>query len=926
MAEPASKAPPMAGVLEPGVLLATKLHVPRSRPGHVARPLLIGRLAEGIESSGLVLVCSPAGFGKTTLLAEWARTGQRPVAWLSLDDGDNDPARFWRHATAALDRVLPGIAGRVTPLLGPPSPVSFEGLVTALINELADAADTVVLVVDDYHLVQAPEVHQSLELLLEYLPPSLRLVIASRADPPMPLARWRARGQLVELREVDLRFTLEEAAALLGSAVGAELPATAVTALEDRTEGWVAGLQLAAISLQDHHDPAGFVAGFSGSHRYVLDYLAEEVLDHQPEPLRGFLLETSVLERLSGPLCAAVTGRADSQALLEQAERANLFLHPLDEVRGWWRYHQLFADLLRARLGQQRPERVSELHQKAAAWCEAHGLVDDAIDHALAAGDAVWAARLVERQFDAAFLRSEVATLQRWLTALPAELVSSRPRLGLAQTFTPPVAATDAIEPLLDSAERALTGAVDEPYEPSVGSAASLLANVPAGIALQRAALAQLRGDATQTVALARRALAELDEGQWMLESFTSWYLAVAEWLRGRLAEAEEGFASSIASWRSAGQPSLAGWAYHYLGQVQQARGELDAAVGVYQEALEVAAEPGRPAPQLTGIGYVGLAEVAYQRAELESALRYATEGIRLCRKFGYTMPQAAGLAVVAWLRHGQGDQAGALEVIGEAEQVQLSDAVVGLLNPVPVARARLVLANGDVADAARWVQSHGLATDDEPAYPREREYLLLTRVLLAQHAPDQALGLLRRWHALAAAQGRTGSVIELRALEALAQAARGDHSAALTTLAEALALAAPTGHLRVFVDEGRPMATLVGKLLTGRHQLRPTVVDAVPREYLARVVAAFEQAGLAPRPPARRGAVVVAGVLEPLSARELEVLGLLAAGQTNREIAQELVVTVDTVKRHVSHLFAKLEVANRTQAVARARKLGLLP
>ena len=370
------------------MLLATKLHVPGPRPGFVPRPRLAQRLDEGADR-GLVLVCAPAGSGKTALLADWARSGQRPAAWLSLDDGDNDPARFWRHAVAALDRACPGIGERVGPLLGPPAPPSFEALVTALINELAvqPGSDEVPLVLDDYHLIGSQPVHASLGFLLEHRPPGLHLVLASRADPPLALARLRARGQLAELRAAELRFTAGEAAALLREAAGADLPDAAVAALADRTEGWAAGLQLAALSLRGQADVAGFVAAFTGSNRYVLDFLAEEVLERQSEQVRAFLLETSVLERLSGALCDAVTGRTGSQALLEQVERAGLFLVPLDEVRGWWRYHHLFADLLRARLQAEQPGRVPELHRNAAAWYEQRGLADDAIRHAVAAGE-----------------------------------------------------------------------------------------------------------------------------------------------------------------------------------------------------------------------------------------------------------------------------------------------------------------------------------------------------------------------------------------------------------------------------------------------------------------------------------------------------------------------------------------------------------
>jgi LuxR family transcriptional regulator, maltose regulon positive regulatory protein len=926
MAETSTTTPVEAETPERDRLLATKLHVPRPRPGFLVRPRLTERLSQG-TAGALTLVCAPAGFGKTSLLGDWARRSRQPVAWLSLDAGDSDPARFWRYVAAALDELRPGIGQRVDALLQGGQP-PLEAVVTVLINQLVTEPEQVVLVLDDYQLVEAPPVHDSLAGLLERLPSQLRLVLASRADPPLPLARLRARGQLVELREADLRFTPEETAALLGTAVGPGLSEAAVAVLGERTEGWVAGLQLAALSLHGHTDVDAFVAGFSGSHRYVLDYLTEEVLDRQPQELRTFLLETSVLERLSGPLCDAVTGRSDSQQLLEQAERAHLFLVPLDEVRGWWRYHQLFADLLHVRLQQEQPDGVAELHRAAAAWFEAHGLADEAIGHALAAGDATWAARMIERQLDARILRWEGATLQRWLAALPPELVGSRPRLSLAQAIIALIRGDlEAIEDPLNAAERGAADAADEPFEPSVGRAASMLANLPASIALQRAGLAVLRGDAERLTAAARQARAELEQGEWMLEFFTDWYLAEAEWLAGRLAEAEAALASNIARWRGASHrvPATAALGYHGLGLVQRDRGRLEAALATYREALAVAAERDGDAPQMTGIAQVGMAAVLYARDELNAALERVTEGIPLCRQLVYTPPLVTGLVTLAWIRQGRGDRAGALDAIGQAERVQLSPVIVGLINPVPAERARLALAQGDVDAAARWAQASGLTATDELSYPREREYLVLARVLLAEQAPEQALGLLERLGAQAAAQGRTGGVIEIQALQALARSAGGDQPGALGALTEALALAAPEGYLRVFVDEGPPMAALLRQLLAGRRQERPAAA-AAPRDHLARLVDAFEQAGLPVRLPVRRGGVVVAGLVEPLTERELEVLGLLAAGTPNRAIAKQLVVSLDTVKRHISHLFGKLGVANRTQAVARARELGLLP
>ena len=906
------------------MLLATKLHVPGSRSGMVPRPRLAEALDEGL-SRGLVLVCAPAGYGKTVLLADWVRRGRRPVGWLSLDGGDNDPARFWRHAVAALDRACPGIGQRVGALLGPPAPPSFDPLVTALVNELADqrGADEVLLVLDDYHVIGSPPVHDSLGFLIEHRPPVLRLVLASRSDPPLALARLRASGQLAELRAAELRFTAGEAAAMLRDAAGADVPDAAVAALAERTEGWAAGLQLAGLSLRGRQDVAGFVAAFTGTHRYVLDYLAEEVLEHQGERVHEFLLETSVLERLSGDLCDAVTGRAGSQALLEQVEAANLFLVPLDEVRGWWRYHHLFASLLQARLQQEQPGRVGQLHRNAAAWCEEHGLADDAIRHAVAAGDMSWAAQLIEQHFDENFfLRGEAATIDRWLSALPDELVRSRSRLLLAQAL---MAGTrghvDEVEPLLDAAERASPSTATEPFEPTAGRAASMLVNVPALIALHRTQLAHLRGDADAAAALASAALAQSRAEEWLLTSSAQGHLAMAEWLHGRLKEAEGRFESIVAGRREAGQTTMTAYGCYQLGQIQRAQGRLDAAVRTYRQALEVTAVPGQPPLPAAGPAYIGLAEVAYQQNELDAALQHVSEGITLCRRFVHTAALATGLVTLAWIRQATGDPAGALAAMSEAEQASLGPA--GLLNPVPAQRARLLLAQGDLAGAARWVKDRGLSVDDHPDYPHEPGHLVLARVLLAQGRPGTALPLLDRLYAAAAAQDRTGSLIEAGALRALALAASGEQKAAVDALAGALTLACPQGYIRVFTDEGPPIAALLGRLIAAQRTAHAAA--AVPLGCLAAL-----QRALAPEQatPARgRGATAgLPGLVEPLTPRELEVLGMLAVGRSNQVIAAELVVTLDTVKKHVTHLLGKLGAANRTEAVARARELGLIP
>ena len=784
-----------------------------------------------------------------------------------------------------------------------------------------------VLVLDDYHLIEAQPVHGLVGFLLEHRPPGLQLLMASRADPPLPLARLRARRQFAELRAAELRFSAQEAAAVLreAAAPGPQLSDATVTALADRTEGWAAGLQLAGLSLRGQQNAAGFVAAFSGSHRYVLDFLTEEVLDRQPAEVRGFLLETSVLERLSGELCDAVTGHTGGQRLLEQVERANLFLMPLDEVRGWWRYHHLFADVLRARLLEEQPDQVAHLHQNAAAWYEQHRLADDAIQHALAAGDAAWAARLIEQHFDALFYsRGEGATVQRWLSSLPAELASSRPRLCLAQALLALASGrVEAVDAPLDAAERALAGAADEPFESTVGRESWLL-NVPATVTTQRAYLAALRGDAEGTASFASRALAQMGDGDWMVKSVAQWNLGLATWLRGRPAEAERTLSLTVSQWPEAGERGLGAVMRDHLAQVQRAEGRLDAALGTYQRTLAISAPPGGPAMPGVGAAHVGLAEVAYQRNDLDTAFRHVTEGIPLCRQFVYTPPLAAGLATLAWIRQAQGDPGGALETMGDAERAAPGPGVTVLLNPVPAQRARLLLAQGDVTAAARWVTERGLAANDEPPYHRDAEYLVLARVLLAQGQPGQALQLLQRLHTAAAGQGRTGSVIEIQTLQALGLAASDDQASAVAILAGTLTLACPQGYVRVFTDEGPPVATLLGQLIAAQ-RAQQGLARNVPLGYLARVARSFGQVAARTGRSAAQATPIAPSLVEPLTEREQQVLRLLAAGKPNQQIAKELVVSLDTVKKHVTHVLGKIGAANRTEATARARELGLL-
>jgi LuxR family maltose regulon positive regulatory protein len=921
MTEPPTASAELAALRARDEVLATKITIPRTRPDRLARSQLLARLNEELGRA-LVLVCTPAGFGKTTLLADWATRTTLPVAWLSLDADDNDPARFWRYVATALDRVVGGLGEHLVPLLSPGSGVSSQGAVTALINQLEANPDEVALVLDDYHAIESTAIHDSLGFLLGHLPPRLHLVIASRSDPPLPLARLRASSQLAELRAADLRFTPEESAALLQEVWKLDLPPEAVAALQTRTEGWAVGLQLAALSLQQRPDPGGFLNGFTGTHRYVLDYLTEEVLERQPEHVRAFMLQTSILERLSGPLCDAVTGNGDGQGMLEELERANLFVLPLDEQRHWYRYHHLFADLLRARLLQLQPDRVAELHRRAAEWCEPHGLIDEAIRHAVAAGDMTWATRLVEEHLGETLRRGE-SVIVRWLALLPDDTIRARPALCLAKAMTEfNLDHLEVAERLLQHAERAFDHHGREPPELQIPTYGGMVAQVPAAIALLRAELAYDRADPDGVAAFARAALAHMAEDERGPRLFARSLLANVDWMRGHLAEVEPAFAELLAEARTTPVPypvlmSL----FLPLGQVQQARGKLGAALRTYREGLRLATQGERLSVYHAGDAHVGLAQVLYQRNQLDEALQHATQGVELCRQVIELTELDVALVALGWIRQAMGDPDGALEAMDEACRTYPRADVVALAYPAWSERARLLLALGRVQDAARWTQEQGLTDQDEVSYLREGDHLVLARVLMAQAQPGAALGLLERLDALAASQGRTGSLIGIRALRALALQAAGEHQGAVSLLTEVLELAAPEGYIRVFADEGPPMAALLRSLMGARQRGRGAAGAGAATEHLHRVIRAFAPMKVQAEQPTP----AVTALIEPLTERELEVLRLLAAGRRNRDIAAELVVTVETVKKHTSHIFAKLGAANRTQAVAHARRLGLI-
>lgn len=893
--------------------MTTKLFVPRPRQGQVTRHRLLGKLDTAVDPK-LTLVCAPAGFGKTSLLSQWLQSRKTAAAWFSLDSGDNDPVRFWHHLLAAVEKVAPGLPHCA--LMGPGSARSLDYEITLLVNALAEISDSALtIVLDDYHLIDEPIVHDAVQLLLDHLPAHVEMVIATRTDPPLSLAVMRARGELVEMREADLRFDTEESSDLLAEVTGRTLDSAALGVLLSRTEGWAAGLHLAGLSLRQHPDADRFLTEFSGSHRYVFDYLTQEVLDRQPPELRDFLFETSILDRLSGPLCDALTGRSDSQEMLAAVERAGLFLVALDDTRQWWRYHRLFADVLRTRLQHQRPERYVELHRAAAAWHDEQHLPDNAVSHALAAGAPDWAARLVERYFDEYILGTAGATVRRWISNLPSDVVSTRPRLLLGQARTEVYAGRlDLAEVALEAVDRAMPLPADDEFRPSIGPGASQFEYLEAAILGTRMVVANLKGCPEAALAYGEAASKAVPDASWMIRAGIEQQVGTAHLVAGRLDEAEKAMVASLRTWRHHGQHDFPAWMSYYLGRVYYARGELDRAFATHEESMrldggdERSPETARPA---LSMAHVGLAEVAYQWNELELALSHAEQGVRLARRFIASQPLASGLAILAAVQHVGGDADGAARTMEEAHQVA-DPTRSDLSNPVGVTWARLQLEQGDVATAENWVAGRNVDPAGHPTYSAEPALLLWCRIQLARDRPKEALEVLDRLETPARSQGRVASLIRIGALSALARAQTGDVD--IASLAEVLRLAHTHGFVRAIVDEGQPMAELVGEFVRAGTDDRD-----VPLSYLNQITTAFSRQ-LAPGRAARMPGLVV-----PLTEREMEVLRLMAAGRRNQEIADEIFVSLNTTKKHVTHILDKLGAHNRTEAVDRSRQLGLI-
>lgn len=914
-------------------LLATKLHVPEPRRDLVARPRLRQLLDSAEHSSTrLVLISAPAGFGKTTVLSQWlaATDGsatRRDVAWVSLDAGDNDLRRFLNHVISAFQTLTPEVGQEAQAVLDAAGNLPTDAVLTSLINDLDTLAEATLLALDDYHEITASAVHEALGFLLGHLPQHILVTITTRSDPPLPLGRLRSNGCLVELRAADLRFTSDEARVLLNDVMGLELGPADINTLDERTEGWAAGLQLAALSIRGRDDAAAFVNAFAGSHRFVLDYLLEEVLNRQSDDVRAFLLDTSVLRQMNAPLCSALTGRGDARQVLEMLERDNVFVVPLDDERAWYRYHHLFADALRARLRSEQPERVAELHGAASRWYAEHGSLAEAVDHAESSGDVERTADLIELALPDLRKQRRGDTMHAWVNGMPEEVVHRRALLATLMAWSRlSQGDLDSVEAWLDAAETALESkqhvAVEEArtaLAAAVEAWEQEVRELPAMVAVYRASVAQARGDVAGTVAHARHALDLANPTDHFSRGAAAGFLGLAAWAAGDLTTAVDTFSEALANLHAAGNLADALGATVVLANMWLARGRPDEARRQYERAL--AAANRHPGPlATTGDLHIGLADILREHDELDAAAEHLETARQLGASASLPENRHRWYTTKAGLLRAHGDLDGAVEMLESAAPLY-QPGFFPDVRPIAAAKARVRISQGQLAEVADWAVETATTVTDAPSYLSEFNQLTLARLLIAENranvpgvAPtgtlEDVVRMLDRILRSAKAANRTGSLVEARMLRALAHAAAGNTEAALGDLAAAVTDGVPAGYCRLFLDEGAPMQDLLHAVVRER---RGHGASEYAGQLLDTVTTRPQRLAAAPTTD------------EALSDRELEVLRLLATDLTGPEIARQLYVSVNTLRTHTKHIFTKLEVNTRRAAVTRATELNLL-
>ncbi|NOU98099.1 LuxR family transcriptional regulator [Paenibacillus sp. LMG 31456] len=887
-------------------IVFTKLYIPSPRSKAVLRPRLIERLNEGIQRK-LTLISASAGCGKTTLVSEWIAGCSQPAAWLSLEEGDNDLVSFLTYLIAAVQTIATNIGEGVFGLLQSPQLPPVESILTILLNEIAALPSNFVLVLDDYHVIDAIPIDNAIAFFLEHMPPQMHLVIATREDPRLPLAQLRVSNQLTEVRATDLRFTSTEAAEFLGQVMGLQLSSDNIALLESRTEGWIAGLQLAALSMQGHEDPASFIKSFSGSHHFVLDYLVEEVLKQRSVSIQTFLLCTSILDRLCGPLCDAVLRKgvgeniaptASGQETLEYLEHANLFIVPLDNERRWYRYHHLFADLLRKRLRQSITSNigddvrgVAELHIRASIWYEDNGLEIEAFQHATAANDTQRAARLMEGEGMPLIFRGAAVPVLNWLDSMPNDELDAQPQLWVMYASAMlMVGQMISVEPKLQAAEKALQGnEQDDKTRDLIGHIAAI-----------RATLAVSKHQAETIIAESRRALNYLHPDNLPVRTATTWTLGYAYQLQGDRAAASKAYAEALSISQMIGHVMITLMATLGLGNIQEAQNQLHVAAETYRHVLDMAGDP----PQLVACeAHLGLARICYEWNDLDAAMHHGQKSVQLAKQFEHTDRVVAGEVFLARLKLARGEVSGAAAILAKADHFARQQNFVNQVPHIAAAHVLALLHQGNLVAAVHLAQKHEL-------------HISQARVHLAQGDASAALALLETWRGQAEEKGWEDERLKVMVVQAVALYAHGEIFKAVQLLVDALTMAEPGGFIRIFVDEGIPMLRLLSE--AAAHENMPN--------YLGNLLAEFDAEELNTEINyAQREAKPAQPLIEPLSGRELEVLHLIAQGLSNSEISERLFIALTTVKGHNRIIFDKLQVKRRTEAVALARKLGLL-
>ncbi|MCP4544202.1 MAG: tetratricopeptide repeat protein [Chloroflexi bacterium] len=939
--------------------LTTKFYIPPVRPGLISRPRLIEQLNAGLWrnddfSRKLTIVSAPPGFGKTELLSEWVSSVERPVAWVSLDRDDNNPARFWAGLITALQTIRASMGETALALLHSSQTLPIKPILATLINEIAEETDALTLVLDDYHVIESQSIHDTLAFVLDHLPPKLHLILSTRVEPLLPLGHLRSQRQLNELGTDDLRFTFDEVNVFLNQVMSLNLSDEDLLTLTARTEGWIAGLQMAALTLQRTLSMHGqevvhnSIKTFSGSHRYIMDYMTEHVLRHQPAHVRTFLLQTSILDHLTGPLCDAVRfGAAEtpsssegfaacfhctetpnsSQGILDQLEAANLFVTALDDDRCWYRYHHLFAELLRQQLSRTQPKLVPILHRRASEWYEENGLLLKAMRHALAAEDIERMVHLVEENALVMMGHGDQSIILGWLDTLPGDVVRSRPWLCVLRAWALAYAArVDAVELWLREAEKALANVKRQTLGSILSQAEEQ--HLLGHIATIRAYGMGWQGEMSWARELARQALELLPENDLMARGFAALHLAKSSRWDGDLAAAAQAYTKASAINQVAGNSHITILAKCCLAELLIVQGQLYRAADVCQEAQRLAKKvTGQAGGQLPISGFVHIlkSKVLRHWNQLEAATRQVVQGIELCDQWGQVEFTLIGYNELARILQERGDADGALDACWKSMQIARG------ISFWPVAHADalgawLRLAQGDVAAAARWAERNGLDVEDDVTFQYEFLYLALARLLIAQKKTEKALDLLARLLEIAETLGAIGSTIEILVLQAVTLQAQGETDQALAALERALTLAEPEGYVRVFVDEGVPMIHLLRQVAarsvaTTRWVTatrRVTATRWVAWDYVCKLLAALEA-------EQDRSSPISETLIEPLSEREMQVLRLIVMGLSNREITESLCVSINTIKTHVKTIYGKLNVHNRVQAAGRARELRLM-